>query len=117
MASRIARLPTGGCFLLMNGLGAQQFQFPLLPEPYAGCPKFGQKKIDEFQARLLERPEFDTIENVEAYRRRFLELLIQQLRKLSANAPGGLVVPPEVFPRRQPRTPPLDDPQNGPWTI
>ncbi len=117
MASKISRQPTGGCFLFLNGLGAQQFQFPLLPEPFARSPKFGQKKIDEFQAQLLERPEYDTVENVEAYRRRFLDILIDQLRKLPADSVTGLVVPPETMPINPNDTPPPDEPNHGPWTI
>ena len=117
MASRISRQRTGACFLFMNGQGAQQFQFPLLPDPFARSPKYGQRKIDEFQAQLLERPEFDTIENVEAYRRRFLNILIDQLRKLPVDGATGLIVPPRTTPNITEDAPSPNEPKDGPWTI
>lgn len=127
LASRIAAQQVGQAFLYFNGLGAQQFRFPLLPDPFAATPNYALKKLAAYRQELLNRPEFDPIEKIEVYRAEFLNQLVEFLRRLPPPSqqstrlalPGPLIERPPHRPQSDQQQSPPDEegPNDGPWTI
>ena len=117
VASRLAGQRAGQAMVYCNGLGAQQFQFPLLKVPFHNTPRYAAKKLAEAKRQLLARPEFDSIENIQVYRQQFLELLLAQLAESNAALPlNGMTTQKLIV--DQPVAPPLpESTKDGPWTI
>jgi len=117
VASRLAGQRAGQAIVYCNGLGAQQFQFPLLKAPFHNTPRYAAKKLAEAKQKMLARPEFDSIENIQIYRQQFLELLLAQLAEQNVELPpNGMTAQKHIV--EQPAAPPLpENTKNGPWTI
>ncbi len=113
VASRLARQRAGQAMVYCNGLGAQQFQFPLLKVPFHNTPRFAAKKLAEAKRLLLARSEFDSIENIQIHRQKFLDLLLAQLAEQNdALSSNGMTTQKMIV------DPPLsENTNNGPWTI
>jgi len=117
VASRLAGQRAGQAMVYCNGLGAQQFQFPLLKIPFHNTPRYAAKKLAEAKRQLLSRPEFDSIENIQVYRQQFLDLLLSQLAEQSAVLPSNGMTTQKLI-AEQPAAPPLpESTKDGPWTI
>lgn len=116
VASQLARQQAGQAMVYCNGLGAQQFQFPLLKSPFHNTPRYAAKKLAEAKRQLLARPEFDSLENTQIYRQQFLDLFLAQLAEPSAVLSINKITTPKLI-IEQPAPPLPESAQNGPWTI
>ena len=76
VASDIARLRVGECFLYIGGNGVSKVRIPLPKNPLAGLPRYANKKLAALRASLLERPEYDTTDNLLRQRAEFEARLV-----------------------------------------
>ncbi|MBC7821557.1 MAG: hypothetical protein IAG10_32125 [Planctomycetaceae bacterium] len=64
---------------------------PEAKEPHAHAPKFAAKKLEEWRAELVKRPEFAPPTTIQAERKEFLESLLVELRRLSHGPSSGRI--------------------------
>ena len=94
VASDIARLRVGECFLYIGGNGVSKVRIPLPKNPLAGLPRYANKKLGALRASLLERPEYDTTDNLLRQRAEFETRLVGFLNDVVVER-MTLAAPPE----------------------
>lgn len=88
-ASALQQLDTGNAIVMIDGVGVWKTLTPEAKNPFSHAPKFAMKKLQEWRTELLKRPEFTEPKKIQAERKKFLDSLLVELRRLSRDSSSG----------------------------